>query len=142
MLRAVLAAAPAPEQAGAAGAGTGRGQAPTEGEGGEGKGSEGLTGSAVAPTVVPGPLHMACHGGHVAAVQLLLGLGHDASAADSALDTALHVACRMGHGEVAQLLLGSASGQRAAGLRNARGQLPAEQAAPGSAVEKALQGKE
>ena len=86
----------------------------------------------------PSALHMACHGGHLEAAQLLLGWGVGVCSVDANLDTPLHVAARGGHEAVVRLLLGCPLGKAASGMKNAGGQMPKDLAARGSPVEAAF----
>ena len=51
------------------------------------------------------PLHIACQGGHIQLVQLLLSRGAVAAANDAQQWNSLHFACLNGHLELVEMLL-------------------------------------
>lgn len=90
---------------------------------------EAPTGGAEHAAALPSPLHMACHGGHLEAAQLLVQHQHNVCAVDGQLNTALHLAYRTGQQVIVDWLLSLPAGKEAATMRNAQGKLPAECAA-------------
>lgn len=92
------------------------------------------------PPGSPSALHMACHGGHLEAAQMLLGWGVGVCSVDANLDTPLHVAAQGGHEAVVRLLLSCPLGTAASGMKNASGQTPKDLAARGSRIEAAFSG--
>ena len=83
--------------------------------------------SSVDSPNAPSALHMACHGGHSGAVELLLATGFlNASIVDGNGDTPLHVAVRSGHADAAKVLLGTEAGRLSTNVGNRKGQLPVD----------------